>query len=185
MNTTRYQIRDTSPVRDTLRQHKSGMTLFEVMIAVVLVGLAMVSLIGSNIAFTRANGVGTEMTTAEFLAEQIREMTALLPVYDPGITNIIYWTSLGTESGESLSMYDDVDDFNGKTFSPPINSNRNTLSEFSGYSQHITVQKVSASNFETVLSDSATGTSFIRVTVKIYLNSKLVSTTSWLRAKYN
>jgi len=149
-----------------------------VLIAVLLVGLAIASLVASNSAFTKANGAGTDLSTAEFLVEQIRELTALLPVIDPGST---IWT-FGPEVGETLATYDDSDDFDGTSFSPPINANRLPLNDLAAYSQQITVENVNTSNFEQVVAD--TTSPFVRVTVRVYLNSKEISSTSWLRARY-
>jgi prepilin-type N-terminal cleavage/methylation domain-containing protein len=158
---------------------KSGFSLIEVLIALLLVGLAVASLVAANSAFTQANGAGTDLSTAEFLAEQIRELTALLPVIDPGST---VWTIFGHEAGETLATYNDLDDFNGTSFSPPINANRIVLNNFAAYRQQVTVQNVSASNFEQVV--PPTTSSFVRVTVRVYMNSKEICSTSWLRALY-
>ena len=90
-------------------KYKNGFSLIEVLIAILLVGLAMAALMASNTAFTKANGAGTDLSTAEFLVEQIRELTALLPVVDPQSD---VW-AFGPEAGETLAIYDDLDDFNG------------------------------------------------------------------------
>ncbi len=159
---------------------KSGFTLIEVLIAVILVGLAIASLVGANGAFTKANGAGTDLSTAEFLLEQIKELTVMLPVGDPASTD---WTTFGPETRETLATYNDLDDFDNKTFSPPIDAQRNTLSNFSSFSQQVTVQKVNPSNFEQAVNDSDTS-SFARVTVKIYQHSTEICSASWLRARY-
>jgi hypothetical protein len=96
------------------------------------------------------------LATAEFLIEQIKERTALLG-------------------------YDDLDDFaEDSPFSPPINSNGEGLNDFAAFNQQVTVVNVSASDFEQADPNS----DFVRVTVKVFLNSKQVSTTSWIRAQY-
>jgi len=159
-------------------QNKNGFSLIEALIAILLVGLAIASLMAANSSFTQANGAGTDLSTAEFLLEQIRELTTLLPVIDPETET----TTFGVESGETLADYDDLDDFDNKVFSPPINANRNLLNDFAAYSQQITVQNVNASDFEQVESDHSTY--FVRITVKIFLNSKEISSASWLRARY-
>ena len=160
-------------------KYKSGFSLIEVLIAILLVGLAIVSLVAANSAFTMANGAGTDLSTAEFLFEQIRELTTPLPVSDPDSTG---WSHFGAETGESLADYDDLDDFDGTTFSPPISAHRDILNIFDAYSQQITVENVNASDFEQVESDRSTN--FVRVTVKIFLNSREISSASWLRARY-
>jgi prepilin-type N-terminal cleavage/methylation domain-containing protein len=159
-------------------KNKSGFSLIEVLIAILLVGLAIASLVGANSAFTQSNGAGTDLSTAEFLLEQIREMTAKLPVIDP----LTETSTFGPETGETLTTYDDLDDFDGAVFSPPINADRNPLNDFIAYSQQITVENVSASDFELVVGDHSSN--FVRITVTISMNSKEISSSSWLRARY-
>ena len=163
-------------MRDT--KYKSGFSLIEVLIAILLIGLAVASLVAANSAFTKANGAGTDLSTAEFLVEQIRELTTLLPVVDPETEDATF----GPEAGETLAGYNDLDDFDGATFSPPIDVNRNILSNFTAFHQVVTVENVSASNFEQIVGDHSSY--FVRVTVSVFLNSKEISSTSWLRARY-
>jgi hypothetical protein len=162
-------------------KYNGGFSLIEALIAIVLVGLAVASLLAANGAFTKANGAGTDLSTAEFLVEQIRELTALLPVVEPG-TPESGVDVFGPESGETLATYDDLNDFDDKSFTPPINADRTALADLAAFSQQVTVQNVNASNFELVVADH--GSAFIRVTVKIYLNSKEISSANWLRARY-
>lgn len=159
-------------------KHSCGFTLIEVLIATLLIGLAIASLMAANRAFTTANDAGTDLSTAEFLIEQVKEMMSLLPVIDPQTET----TTFGPETGEALADYDDLDDFDGANFSPPINADRSTLTDYPTFSQRVTVENVSASNFEQVVSDH--GSYFVRVTVSVYQNAQLITATSWLRARY-
>ena len=137
---------------------KSGFSLVEVLIAIVLVALAIVSMVAANSSFTKANGAGADLSTAEFLIEQIRERTTLVD-------------------------YDDLlNDFDDANYSPPINSNGEVLNDFAAFSQQVTVENVSASNFENVVADHSSD--FIRVTVRVFLNSNEISSASWIRAQY-
>lgn len=158
-------------------RYKSGFTLVEVLIATILVGLAIASLVGANISLTRANGVGADLSTAEFLIEQFRELSTLLSVIDPN-TGTGYFGSEETV----LADYDDLDDFDGKSFSPPINTNREALQSFAAFSQQIMVENVDGANFENTVADHSSN--FVRVTVRIFLNSREISSTSWIRAWY-
>ena len=159
-------------------RYQYGFTFIEVLMATILVGLAIASLMVANRAFTNANDVGTDLSTAEFLLEQIKELTALLPVVDPQ-TDI---TTFGPETGETLLSYDDLDDFDGASFSPPIGADRSSLTDYGTFSQQVIVENVSASNFEQVVGDHSSY--FVRVTVSVYQNSQLVTSASWLRARY-
>jgi prepilin-type N-terminal cleavage/methylation domain-containing protein len=158
-------------------RYKQAFTLIEVLIATVLVGLAVASLVAASGSLTKANAAGVNLSTAEFLIEQLRELTALLPVVDPQ-TGI---STFGPEEA-ALANYDDLDDFDNSSFSPPINANRQLLNDFAAYTQQVTVQNVSASNFEQVVADN--NSSFVRVTVRVFLNASQISCTSWIRARY-
>jgi prepilin-type N-terminal cleavage/methylation domain-containing protein len=135
---------------------KHGFSLIEVLIAILLVGLAIASLVVVSGSFTKANAAATDLSTAEFLIEQVRE--------------------------RSISVdYEDLhylEHFDGVIFSPPINANGESLDNFAAFSEQITVENVSASNFEILDPNS----DFIRVTVKVFLNNKEISSASWLRA---
>ncbi len=159
------------------KMKKSGFTFVEVLIAIILVGLAIASLVAANSSFTKANSAGTNLSTAEFLIEQIKELTILLPVIDPNTGTSIF----GPEEA-TLADYDDLDDFDGASFSPPISVGRETLNDFAAFSQQITVENVNPANFEEVISDH--NSSFVRVTVKVFLNFREISSFSWIRAQY-
>lgn len=158
-------------------RYSNGFSLVEVLIAVVLVGLAIAALLASNSALTIANSEGAELSTAEFMTEQIRELTTMLNVVDPE-------TGIGTFGPEEPNFisYDDVDDFDGAIFSPPISADRSTLNDFSAFTQQVTVENVSASNFELVVGDHSS--SFVRVTVRVLLNAREISSACWIRARY-
>jgi len=158
------------------RQLNSGFSLIEVLIAIMLVGLAIASLVAANSSFTKANSAGTELSTAEFLVEQIRELTTLLPVIDPNTGE----STFGPEEA-TLAEYDDLDDFDDAAFSPPISADRETLNGFIAFTQQITVENVSAGDFEQVVTDHSSF--FVRVTVKVLLNSREISSASWIRAR--
>ncbi len=139
-----------------IKNCKTGFSLAEVLIAIIFVGLAIAALMAGNGAFTQANAVANEMSTAEFLTEQIRERTTLLHF-------------------ENLHLFD------GITYSPPRDANDAPLTDFAAYSQKITVENVSNTNFSQVVADG--GSRFIRMTVKIDLGTKEISSANWIRAQ--
>jgi len=151
--------------------------MIEALIAVVLVGLSVTALVVASSSFTQANGFGADLSTAEFLIEQIRELTVLLPVVDPETTT----TTFGPEEA-SLASYDDLDDLDDATFSPPISASRAALSDLAAFSQQVIVQNLSPTNFDMVVADHSS--SFVRITVNILQNGQVISSTNWIRAKY-
>ena len=61
----------------------NGFSFVEILISIILVGLSITALVFASNSFTMANGAGADLSTAEFLIEQIRELTTLLPVLEP------------------------------------------------------------------------------------------------------
>jgi len=152
-----------------------GFTLIEVLISTILIGLAISALLAANGSSTRINGAGVDMTTAEFLLEQIRELTAVLPVIDP--------TDAETFGPEELNLvdYDDIYDFNSVTpLCPPIDATRASLAAFGTFSQQISVENVSANDF----GQPDPNGPFTRVTVSVRQNGTEVCNASWIRAQY-
>jgi len=140
-------------------RYKGGFTLIEVLIAIMLVALAIASLVAASTSFTKANAAGVELSTAEFLIEQIKERTVLVG-------------------------YADLYAFDDESFSPPQNANGDVLNDFAAFGQKITVENVSDSDFEQVVPDYDPDSHFVRVTVRVLLNSRQISSASWLRARY-
>lgn len=162
-----------------------GFSLVEILISIILVGLSITALVFASNSFTMANGAGANLSTAEFLVEQIREMTTLLPVMDPAMTAAT-WTSLGPDGESNVASYNDVDDFDGfnsTTLGAPIDALGNPLSELAAFSQNVIVEKVRQSDFndrEADIYDSP----FIRVTVNVSLSGREICSASWVRANY-
>ncbi|MCH8120352.1 MAG: prepilin-type N-terminal cleavage/methylation domain-containing protein [Planctomycetes bacterium] len=148
---TDYEMRGT--------RYEDGFSLIEVLIAILLVGLAIASLVTASSAFTKANGAGVELTTAEFLIVQVRERTVLVD-------------------------YADLYAFDDESFSPPQNANGDVLNDLAAFSQQITVENVSDSDFEQVVPDYDPNSHFVRITVKVFLNLREISSARWLRARY-
>lgn len=174
--------------KSKIKNHTSigGFTLIEVLIATVLIGLSIAALVAANGSFTMANATGADLSTAEFLAEQIRELTTMLPVVDPAVPAGTSVTVLGPESGEILATYDDVDDFDGfnsVSLGAPISAQRITLPALAAFRQQVTVQKLNPSNLDQTWADSATS-NFVRVTVNILQNGRPVISASWIRTRY-
>jgi len=148
---------------------KQAFTLIEVLIAVILVGLAIASLLGANLAFTRANGTGAQLSTAEFLIEQIREQTVMMTF------------AILTDTFNST-----VKDYSWPV--GPIDSKGNVLKDsngnplYPGYSQKVTGIYLQSTDFTKPWTTGPM--SFYRITVEISLNNKTISSACWIRANY-
>jgi len=144
---------------NTKRQRQnSGFTLIEALFASMLLGLVVAALVAASGAFTMVNGYGVDLSTAEFLIEEVRERTA----------NVDFDTLTTT--------------YDGQTFSPPVDLTGAVISDFSGFSQQVQIDYVESGNF----ANTVTGpTDFVRVTVTVTKSGTTVSSTSWIRARLN
>ncbi|MCH7920157.1 MAG: prepilin-type N-terminal cleavage/methylation domain-containing protein [Planctomycetes bacterium] len=159
------------------QRKQSGFSLVEVLIAALLVGLSVAALLAANGAFSMVTGAAVDLSTAEFLIEQIREWTTVVAVLDPQSG----MTTFGLEEPNMLDA-DDLDDFDGQTFSPPVSLGGNPLVLLSSFSQQVVVENVSATNFSQVVGDHAS--MFVRTTVSVSQNNNPIASASWIRARY-
>jgi type II secretory pathway pseudopilin PulG len=136
-----------------------GFTLIEALFAAMLLGLVVAALAAASGAFTMANGYGMDLSTAEFLIEEMREYTAM-------------------QSFDGLLA--DPDYNTGIPISPPRNTNDEPIDGFDQFGQQVDVVRVQEGNFEPPgLSDSP----FVRVTVQVTKGGQPISSTSWIRAQ--
>ena len=141
-------------------QNKNGFTLIEALFAAMLLGLVIAALAAASGAYTMANGYGLDLSTAEFLIEEMREYTT-------------------TQSFDELladTRYD------GTSFSP-IDVKGDTIAGFEEFGQQVQIDHVQSGNFDQI--DSTNTSPFVRVTVTVTKGGASVSSTSWIRAKLN
>jgi prepilin-type N-terminal cleavage/methylation domain-containing protein len=123
------------PRRDVVRR---GFTLMEASLAVLIVGVGFLAVMELFGACTTENQRSAQLTTAQMLSANIQEMMGGLAFKDPYYST----TTWGAESGEALTTFNDVDDFDGLSYSPPIDSTRVPIPELAKYTQVITVMPV-------------------------------------------
>lgn len=159
--------------------HPRGFTLIEAAMTTAIIGIAFASMLELFATCTRQNRAAASITTAAMLATHIRETMLPLPFSDPNPLSATF----GAEAGETTASYDDVDDFNGLTFNPPIDAGRQPIPQLSQYSQTVSVVNVNPS----LPSGTGTAGSAVRVTVTILYQSNASSpvervySQSWLR----
>src|SRR5258706_13555238 len=105
------------------RKARRGFTLIEAAMTTVIIGVGCVAMLQLLGAGTIANNDGAELTTAMNLAGNVPEcMTGV------GYSDLTTPTHWGTEAGETTTAsYNDLDDFDGQAFSPPIDRRRKSL----------------------------------------------------------
>lgn len=172
-----------------LRPRRRGFTLIEAALTTFIIGTAVLATVQLFAACTQQNATAAQGTTAMLLASHIQETMAGLPVMDPAYAN----TYFGPEPGETLPIFNDVDDFDGSSLNPPIDSTRTKIPQLSQYTQVVTVLPVLANRLSANSNPAAldlpksTYTGAVRVQVRIMYQrtpaspSVEVYRTSWLR----
>jgi len=112
--------------RSSSQGSAQGFTLIETSMATVIIGVGVLAMVDAQSSFIVSNQWSSHAASATFLANEIREFTRNLPKHDPvtgillvddgsGSTVISGW---GVDTGEVIAEdFDDIDDFNGITFS--------------------------------------------------------------------
>jgi type II secretory pathway pseudopilin PulG len=140
-------------VREYGRQRRSagGFSLVETAVAIVIVSLAVLAIVASQQTFHAQNDEAQQLSLGLSLANELREITLNLPTMDPISGTAVFGPEadeLGADVHESVTFFDDLDDFagvggGGIVFSPPISALRETIPDLEPWSQQITVENVS------------------------------------------
>jgi prepilin-type N-terminal cleavage/methylation domain-containing protein len=185
--------RFVAPARSCARH---GFTLIETAMAMVIVGVAIVASMRLFAACSIQNRASTQMTTAMLLAGNVREAMIGLSFSDPTTGRATF----GSEAGETLATYNDLDDFNGpansvsQSFNPPIDSLRGRVTSLSQFTQVVSVMpvwpyKLSGNTSESApeISPRSTYTGAVRVRVRVLYRMRPTDTPvevyrcSWVR----
>jgi len=156
------------------RRHRHrGFTLIEAALTTVIVGTGVLAIVAAQQAYHRKNDWAGRMGTAILLANELRELTMVLPMNDP----ITGSATLGPENGETaVAQYDDLDDFAGAVsggygagivFNPPINALRQQIPNMPGWTQEIHVDSVLSGNISSTFTQPLNSTDLMRVTVTV------------------
>jgi MSHA pilin protein MshD len=156
-----------------------GFTMVEATVSVVLVAVLLVVAM-NTVGVSNANQYrSAQRATADALAEGLLEDVVQLPYEDTAVLPLF-----GVELGEttlSKVNYDDVDDFNGWTESPPQDRAGAAMSELSGWTRTVKVEWVTVANPTTV---SLLDTGLKRVTVTVSKGGVVLATRAGLKGRH-
>lgn len=161
--------RDTS-ARNTGKQmpcsRRRGLSLAEVVVSTLLVGILLTAALVSVGAAARTMGSAGEASNATCLARQLLEEITRLPYDDPNQSPVF-----GRESGEiaavgDRSLCDDIDDLVDWDDTPPHDHHGDEISGYTGWIRSADVVKLSAAgNYELPNSSNDQGLRLVTVTV--------------------
>ena len=116
-------------------QGRRGFTLIEASLATIIVGVGVLATMQLFTAITQQTQTNNRMTTAMLLASHVQEAMAGLNFNDPQDGPATF----GPEDNETLASFDDVDDFDGQSWSPPRNALLAAVPAVDRYTQSVEV----------------------------------------------
>jgi prepilin-type N-terminal cleavage/methylation domain-containing protein len=139
---------------------EKGFTLIEVVLAVFIIGVALVTLLSMLSMGLKGDVLAREVTVAGGLAREMMEEIKS-KTFEEGIG------SFGRESGEDTgdrTNYDDVDDYDDWS-SPPEDAGGVALSAYSDLTRSVVVRNVADDDYSSGQSGGSTGSKEITVTI--------------------
>jgi hypothetical protein len=146
------------------------------MLATIIIGVGTIGILALFAAGTRANITASELTTGLNLARNVKELSLSMAFTDPTSPTVF-----GLDTGESAATpgtYDDINDLNDRTFSPPLDSRRQQQPQFSDWSQKVVVQTVDPDRLTTAVPNGSNRKAN-RLTVTIYHHGVQICDLSW------
>lgn len=149
-----------------------GFTLIELVMIIVLLGIIMPGVMLYFIQGVKGSAAAQRRTTAIFLAEGLMEEIKSkswdeVTTIDSDCSNASS-SPLGPDGGESRATYDDIDDFNGISNTPPKDSQDGDMNNYAGFTQQATVSYVAAADLNAPVGGP---TCYKRISVSITDNS--------------
>ncbi len=172
------------PRRFIRRISTRGFTLTEILVSLIVIGMGIVALLASVASSTKINDSGRKLTTASFIAQEVREWTIKLPFSDPDVAD--QGNPPGPDGYDPQVYVDDLDDLAGDdlagvTYSPPRNGQGSPITDMTDWSQFIELSWRDPDNLNTVV--AAGGSDVIYVQVTISYKGTEVLKTGWLVAR--
>ena len=157
--------RQTSTTRNT-----TGFSLVEAVVATLIVGILLVAVMNTVGFSNAAQYKSTEQARGEALAQAI--MAEILNQAYEEPDDIPSFGRESSESGGSRTTWDDVDDFNEWSASPPEQPDSTQLPNFNGWTRRVSVEWVNPNDLSQTAS---TETGVKRITVTIERNNRVIA----------
>jgi hypothetical protein len=155
---------------------RAGFALVEVAISTLLVGTLLVASLEGVGSVLKYRNETADSQRGSLLAEELLARILQLDYSDPDDSQLF-----GREWSERFStgIYDDVDDYDGYTESPPQDAGGTAINGFSGWERRVSVDWVRRDNLTQAISSDQ---GVKRITVTIRKNGNTVVTRWGLRS---
>lgn len=141
-------------------RHMLGITLIESVLSLLIIGGAFVAALNTISGARASQAVVAERRMGLVLAQDMMEEILALPYKE----NALLGLELGENTGDR-SRFDDIDDYNGWTSTPPCDASGSPIAGTEAYTREVTVRYVQLNN-PALTSSTDQGVKRIIVTVK-------------------
>jgi type II secretory pathway pseudopilin PulG len=148
-----------------VRYRRAGFSYVEILLAAVIISVLLVSALRLFGNIGRSRQTITEQDLSASLALQMIEEIKQLPYRDPLVPDEF---GPGADETANRAAFDDIDDYDGWTASPPQSRDGTPLNQYVDLTRSVTVRYVAADNFELT---AALDEGFKEVTIIISKNA--------------
>lgn len=142
-----------------MNQKRKGFTIIEATLSVAIVGILLATSLTTFAGIAKSRRVVAERRIAYALGRQL--MTEIQQQYFQDPTGA---TTLGPDGAETRPTYNDVDDYNGFTETPPTNKSGKALSDYTGWTRSVVVNYVDPTAPTTTVASSTLKQIIVTVT---------------------
>ncbi len=133
-------------------QIRLGITLVEVTISTLLVGILVIASLQSVANVGKTWTITNQRVDGQGLAQELIQEIVTQFYTDPTDPSATTW---GPEAGETnRATFNDIDDYSGWTESPVKNAAGTALPGYAGWSRTVLVQKIDPSNYKVINNSS-------------------------------
>ena len=162
--------------RQPTRGRRRGLSLVEAVVAMVIVGLTLVAALNTTGASRLAQRQMGDRARGKLLAQGLMPDILRQDYADPDGHAV--FGSEADESSASRADFDDVDDYNGWSASPPQYKDGTKLPELTGWKRSVAVTYVSPDNLDTTV---GLDLGVKRITVEVTYNGAAVASLTAVR----
>ena len=158
------------------RRRQRGVSLIEAVLSLLLISGVFVAAVNSVASARASHMLAADHIAGTLLAEQLMQEILDKAYMEEG--TVVIGTDGGENSGKRCDRFDDVDDYNGWSASPPIDVNGNVIPGYASYTRSVAVVWGDAWDRD---STSLTDSGVKRIVVTVSLNGKAVAQVTGFR----
>lgn len=159
---------------------RKGISMAETIVSTMIIGFVLVGTLQIVAPLVRSTRVHADRMIAANLANELSEEITTRRFTDPEVDAM---DALGVDDAESpkvRSGFDDIDDYNAWSASPPISLGNGKIDSLAGWTRSVKVAHVALADATT---GSATNTGLKRVTVTVSKNGVVLAQITTLHSQ--